>query len=169
MQPKSQDKEPDNTTQKPSRSQVMNDLAKGALVVLCLAGAYKILTTDVGVDTPAVTQAQPIAQVQPATPPAAAPDKAAPGQIDEARLGQLIKERQAVVAAQGKVMIATSKPAATGNAGPSPVPPAPVAAPAVPGVPMAARTAPPGYIAKVGFNNDGTPMPEAQKLSLIHI
>lgn len=73
-----------------------------------------------------------------------------------------------MVAAQGKVVFAANKPAtpAATPSAPTSVPPTPTgaaAAPAVPAAPMAGRLAPPGYMAKVGFNNDGTAMPADQK------
>ncbi|MDT8924944.1 thioredoxin fold domain-containing protein [Pseudomonas taiwanensis] len=165
MQPKSLDKEPENTEQKAPRGQLMNDIAKGAFIVLCLAASYKFMFTDASNVAPAAAQVQtsPLPVTPANTEQAGAPQ--APGQIDEARLGQLIKERQAVVAAQGKVVFAASKPAtpATTPSAPTSVPPTPTVAAAAPAAPMAGRIAPPGYMAKVGFNNDGTAMPAAQK------
>lgn len=164
MQPKVQDKEPATIAQKPSLSQLMSDLAKGAFIILCLAGTYKFMFTDTS-NAPAAAQVKttPLPVATPEAERASATQ--GPGQIDEARLGQLIKERQAMIAAQGKVVVLTSKPEAPAASPSAPafVPTTPAVVPAAPTAPVAARPAPPGYMAKVGFKNDGTPMPEAQK------
>jgi protein-disulfide isomerase len=103
MQSQSQGKEP---AVKPavSRNQIMNDIAKGAFVVLCLAGAYKLMFST---DTQPVALSAPIVAQMQSTPlpiaPAATTEKApsenkALDQSDKQKLGELIKARESLKA-----------------------------------------------------------------------
>ena len=171
MQSKSPETDVAPKAPKAARSQLMTDIAKGAFIVLCLAGAYKIMfEPGAQAVTPVVAQVQttplPVAPQQPVTKANTQAQNL--NQIDEQKLGDLIKAREAVVASQGKVILASSKPASqpqtSQQAG---YPAAESSESAVPVAAMASRQAAPGVVAKVGFKNDGSPMNAEQKRSQI--
>jgi protein-disulfide isomerase len=172
MQPKSLDKEPVNKAAQSSRNQIMNDIAKGAFVVLCLAGAYKLMFTPdpQPVDHIAEqvqTTALPVAVDLPTAKLSA--QYRALNQIDEQKLGQLIKEREVVVAAEGKVVFSPGKPATQAPTAQPAVAPShlTVAESSAPASAAASGQETPGIMAKVGFKKDGSPMTEPQKRAQI--
>lgn len=164
MQPTSSEKEP-VAPGLTSRSQLMNDIAKGAFILLCVAGTYKLLfsSPDAQQVLPAPAHVQNAAQSAPQPTPE---QSGTASKLSQENLGQLIKERQIAVMAQGKVIFTAGKPSDAPKPAPAPLAPAQVQAPAPQRVVTAptpvAQTAP-GVMAKIGFNNDGTRMPENEK------
>lgn len=163
------------------RANLMTDLVKGAVIILCLAGAYKLLfapqaPTTVQAPT-ATTIAQPVIPVAPVTTPKAIPDQVkALGSLDEKQLGELVKQRAEAVKAQGPVKFTMNKPAVPTV----PVAPVTTVAPTASlepptGVPPTASTLPApiaqpapaapadGPIAKIGFHPDGSVMSAEEK------
>jgi protein-disulfide isomerase len=167
------------TNDVPPRNNLMTDLVKGAVIILCLAGAYKLLfapQAPTAIQAPqAAVITQPATSAVPVTSPKPMPEEVkALGTLDEKQLGELVKQRAEAVKALGPVKFSLNKPAAPA----APVAPvtavAPTAAIAPPTAvqpappPLPARAAPAdGPIAKIGYHPDGTVMSAAEKKAQI--
>jgi protein-disulfide isomerase len=166
-------------TDVPPRNNLMTDLVKGAVIILCLAGAYKLLfvpqaPTPIQAQQAAVIT-QPTTTVEPVTTLKAIPEEVkALGAPDEKQLAQLVKQRAEAVKAQGLVKFNLNKPAAPAVPETTTAPTAPVAPltggqPAPTTLPAQAAPAAPadGQIAKIGYHPDGTVMTADEKKAQI--
>jgi protein-disulfide isomerase len=169
-------------TDVPPRANLMTDLVKGAVIILCLAGAYKLLfepQVPGGVQTPqGSTITQPAIPVAPVTTPQAIPDQVkALGSLDEKQLGEMVKQRAEAVKTQGLVKFTLNKPAAPNvPVGPATTvaPTTPLTSPSVQPTPStlpvprpALQTPADGPIAKIGYHPDGTVMSADEKKAQI--
>jgi len=163
----------------PPRNNLMTDLVKGAVIILCLAGAYKLLfvpqaPTPIQAQQAAVIT-QPTTTAEPVTTLKAIPEEVkALGAPDEKQLAQLVKQRAEAVKAQGLVKFNLNKPAAPAVPDSTTAPTAPVAPltggqPAPTTLPAQAAPAAPadGQIAKIGYHPDGTVMTAEEKKAQI--